>query len=119
MPQKEFTEANEYAFHGTRGADERIIAEGGVHMKTDEPAFFMVDSPAASMTYGAKGPGDLGTVIPARIDTRGFANVDFRGAAYGDFEDDGVVDVVFPTDTTFLVSKDESLSFQFTTTLLA
>ena len=107
LPQKEFTEANEYAFHGTRGADERIIAEGGVHMNTDEPAFFMVDSPAASMTYGAGTPSDLGTVIPARIDTRGFANVDFRGAHYGDFENDGVVDVVFPTDTTFFGQKGQ------------
>ena len=107
LPRKEFTQANEYAFHGTRGADERIIAEGGVHMNTDEPAFFMVDSPAASMTYGAGTPSDLGTVIPARIDTRGFANVDFRGAHYGDFENDGVVDVVFPTETTFFGQKGQ------------
>ena len=105
LPSTDYHQANQLAFHGTRGADSRIMEEGGVHMKTDEPAFFMVDSPAASMTYGAGGIGDLGTVVPMRIDTRGFAEIDYRGRSYGELDEGGTVGVEFPQETTFLGQK--------------
>ena len=101
LPRNDFYQANEYAFHGTRGAADRIIEDGGVHMNTDEPAFFMTESPAEAMTYGAGGLGDLGTVIPMRIDTRGFAEIDYGGRSYGELDEGGVVSVAFPRKTTF------------------
>ena len=105
LPRNDFYQANEYAFHGTRGAADRIIEDGGVHMNTDEPAFFMVESPAEAMTYGAGGLGDLGTVIPMRIDTRGFAEIDYGGKSYGELDEGGVVSVAFPKETTFFGFK--------------
>jgi hypothetical protein len=105
LPRNDFYQANEYAFHGTRGAADRIIEDGGVHMNTDEPAFFMVESPAEAMTYGAGGLGDLGNVIPMRIDTRGFAEIDYGGKSYGELDEGGVVSVAFPKETTFFGFK--------------
>jgi len=101
LPRDDFYRANEYAFHGTRGAADKIMKDGGVHMDTEEPAFFMSESPAEAMTYGAGGLGDLGTVIPMRIDTRGFAEIDYGGMRYGDLDEGGPVLVSFPSKTTF------------------